>query len=182
MNFKEEKILIAGFGGQGIMFLGKILALSAVEEGRRITFLRSYGAEMRGGTANCMLRISNREIASPVFEKATLAFIMNQPSWEKFKERIEEGGFLFLNSSLIKKEIRKNKIKVRRAPLNELALKAGSLKTANIVGLGFLLKETPIVKLSTVREVLKNTFQNNSQLLKLNLTALNLGFSYESKD
>ena len=83
---------------------------------------------------------------------------------------------------MIKKEIRKNKIKVRRAPLNELALKAGSLKTANIVGLGFLLKEAPIVKLSTIREVLKKTFKNNSQLLKLNLTALSLGVSYESKD
>ncbi|MCD6539306.1 MAG: 2-oxoacid:acceptor oxidoreductase family protein [Candidatus Omnitrophica bacterium] len=182
MSFKEEKILIAGFGGQGIMFLGKILALSAVQEGKRVTFIRSYGAEMRGGTANCMLRISNREIASPVFEKATLVFIMNQPSWEKFKKKIEEGGFIFLNSSLVKKEIRRNKIKVRKVPLNELALKAGSLKIANIVGLGFLLKEAPIVKLKTVREVLKNTFKNNSQLLKLNLTALNLGFNYESKD
>ena len=178
---REEKILIAGFGGQGIMFLGRVLAQSAILEKKNLTYIRSYGAEMRGGTANCMVRIGRSQIGSPVFEKATLAIIMNRLSWEKFKNRIEKRGFALLNSSLIKKDSSSLGIRIKRVPLSDLALRVGSLKVANIIGIGAFLREEPIVKLSSVEAVLKEIFDNKPQLLKFNLQALKVGFNYHGK-
>lgn len=178
----EEKILIAGFGGQGTMFLGKVLAEAAVLEKKAVTYIRSYGAEMRGGTANCLLRLSKGKIFSPVFEKATSAIIMNEPSWRKFKARIEKRGFLLLNSSLIKNAQASSGINLKKVPLNDLALKIGSLRVANIIALGVFLREKRLIKVSSAEKILKTIFKENPQLLELNLEALRLGFNYYGKN
>jgi 2-oxoglutarate ferredoxin oxidoreductase subunit gamma len=159
-----ENILIAGFGGQGIVFLGNVIARAAVLENKQVTHIRSYGAEMRGGTAHCMVRLSLRPIASPIFDKASVAIILNQPSFSKFKKRIEKGGILVLNAP-------------SADDLNQKALKLGSLKVANIIGLGIALRKRLFLKLSSAERVLKDVFKDKDDLLKANLKALRLGYS-----
>jgi 2-oxoglutarate ferredoxin oxidoreductase subunit gamma len=174
---KEEKILVAGFGGQGVMFLGKTLAWAATKEGRFTTWIPSYGAEMRGGTAHCFVKISSQKIASPIFEHPTSFFIFNQPSWDKFMKRIGEDSLVIVNSSLVKPtEIKKASIK--EVPLNQLALDLGSLKVANIIALGVFLRNKDILKSGTIEEVLKEGFLERRELLELNLKALHLGLNY----
>lgn len=177
-SLPDEKILIAGFGGQGIMFLGRIIAQAAVEENKNVTYIRSYGAEMRGGTAHCLVKISKRDIASPVFKKATISLIFNQPSLEKFKDSIEPKGILLLNKSLIKKILNKKNIIIERFLLNELALKIGNIKVANTIALGILLKIKPFLKISSAESALKNILKGKQDILTQNLEALKAGYSH----
>lgn len=176
------KVLIAGFGGQGVMFLGRVLAQAAILEGKNVTYLPSYGAEVRGGTANCLVKLSKGKIASPVFEKANFAIIMNEPSWQKFKRRIEDEGFVLLNSSLIKDKVDRKDVNIEMVPLNDLALKVGSLQVANFIGLGAFLRETGIVKLNSVKKVLVDIFKEKPQFVNLNWEALRTGFNYNGKE
>ncbi|MBN2120206.1 MAG: 2-oxoacid:acceptor oxidoreductase family protein [Candidatus Omnitrophica bacterium] len=173
---KEDKVLIAGFGGQGIMFLGKVIALAASLENREVTYIRSYGAEMRGGTSHCMVKISRDAIPSPIFEKANLSIIMNQPSLDKFGNKIEKKGVLVLNSSLVSRVAKKKGLAIKGLKLNELAFKLGSAKVANIIALGLALRKRPLVKLSSVEEVFKDLFSNKKELLEMNIKALKLGY------
>lgn len=169
----DEKILIAGFGGQGVMLLGKVLAYSAVKEKKFSTWLPSYGAEMRGGTAHCWVRISDKEIPSPVFAKPTIFFIFNQPSWDKFSSKIDSSSFVILNSSLVNTKIEKKNIK--KIALNEVALNLGSLKIINIIALGAFLKYKKIIRPKTVEEVLKEFFDKKIQ--DINLKGFRWGLS-----
>ena len=174
----EEKILIAGFGGQGIMLLGKVIAQAAVLEDRNVTYIRSYGAEMRGGTAHCLVRISDNQISSPVFDKATIAVIMNQPSLDKFKDNIAPGGLLILNESVFDKKLKRNDIKIKGLKMNELAINLGSVKVANIIGLGALLRERPFIRMSSAELTLKEIFKERGDLLESNLRALREGYNH----
>jgi len=171
-----EKILIAGFGGQGIMLAGRIIAQAAVLEDKNVTYIRSYGAEMRGGTANCLVRVGNGEIASPVFEKASIAMIMNQPSLDRFKNKIERHGLLLINGSMVKSPPAGNDLNLKGLKLNELALELGSIKVANVIGLGLLIKQKPFIRISSAEETLKGIFKNREDLLNINLKALRLGY------
>ena len=171
----EEKIFIAGFGGQGVMVLGKILAWAGLKEKKVVSWLPSYGAEMRGGTAHCFVRLASEKIGSPTFAYPTIAFIFNQLSWDKFTPKVRKAKLVIVNSSLVKsKNFPPN---VSLIPLNQLALEGGSLKLVNTVALGFFLKKRKLLKLSTVEIVLKNFFKER-EIVEMNLRALQVGISY----
>ncbi|MDD4899361.1 MAG: 2-oxoacid:acceptor oxidoreductase family protein [Candidatus Omnitrophica bacterium] len=170
-----EKIIIAGAGGQGIMLLGKIIAEAAVKEGLFVTWLPAYGAEVRGGTAYCMVVVSDREIGSPFIEEADTLIVMNEPSYAKFSSRLKKNGLLILNTSLIDKEGKK----INNAlsfPFTDIAAKIGNVKVANMVALGCFLqkKKTPALQtaLNVIREIAP---EQKEKLVAINQQALNEG-------
>ena len=173
---REEKILIAGFGGQGIVFLGKVIAQAANLEGRYVTQIRSYGAEMRGGTANCMVKISDEEIASPIFKKATVAVMMNQPSLNKFKDKIEKNGVLIANTVSTEKASSIRRAGMKTMNLTAKAIALGSIKVANSIGLGLALRRRPFVRPSSVERAFRDVFKDKEDLLKINLKAFRFGY------
>ena len=172
----EYKLLIAGSGGQGIMFLGRVIAEAALREGRHVTYIRSYGAEMRGGTAYCMVRISPGEIASPVFEKASTAVLMNKPSLLRFRGSLEKDACVLVNSSLAHDSNTQGK-EVLRVPLNEIAHQLGNSRVANVVALGALIRQCPLVRKDSLEKVFKESFGAGSNLEKLNRQALEAGWN-----
>lgn len=150
----KEKIIIAGAGGQGVMLLGKVLAEAAMREDKYVTWLPSYGAEVRGGTAYCMVIISSAEIGSPYIDQADTTIIMNAPSLERFKDRIKSRGLLILNSSLISDVRIDGKRHILKYPFTDMAARMGNIKVANIVALGCLMAHTGIVDKKIVFEVI----------------------------
>ncbi|MFA5344870.1 MAG: 2-oxoacid:acceptor oxidoreductase family protein [Candidatus Omnitrophota bacterium] len=169
----REGIIIAGSGGQGVMLLGKILAEAAMRENRQVTWLPAYGAEVRGGTAYCMVTISDKGIGSPYIEKADALIIMNGPSWEKFKQRIKNKGLVLVNSSLADKNIEQKNVFILKYPFTELALKLGNIKVANVIALGCYLAKNKIIGLETVLKVIKDMApRNKKELARINEKAL----------
>lgn len=146
----KEQIIIAGFGGQGVMSMGQIIAYSGMMENKKVTWLPSYGPEMRGGTANCQVIVSSKEIASPIISKADAVMVMNLPSLIKFEGFVKEGGMLFINESLIDKKAQRDDIKTYYIKANEIAEELGNVKVAGVVMLGAYLKVNPIVSLDSV--------------------------------
>ncbi len=141
----ETKIIIAGFGGQGILFLGKVIAQTAMLEGRSVTWFPSYGAEIRGGTANCTVVISDKMVGSPVVRNPDVLIVMNEASLDRFEERLKPGGLLIMNTSLIKKSHRRKDIDVIGIPANEAADHLGDARSANMVVFGALIAKTNII-------------------------------------
>lgn len=175
----EIELISAGFGGQGIMVIGELIAASAVKENNFATFLPSYGPAMRGGTANCIVIISDKEIGSPILSEHKNAIVMNLPSFDKFEPSIIKGGNLLVNSSLIDKKTNRNDINVHYIPANELAVKAGANVAANIVILGSFLKITNFASFKTVEDMVKERFnQKGEKIININLKALELGYNY----
>jgi len=170
-----ERIIIAGSGGQGIMLLGKILAEAAMREDKHVTWLPAYGAEVRGGTAHCMVVISDREIGSPYVEQADTIIIMNSPSLEKFQNRIKNNGLLIVNSSLAKRDIGCNAYALKY-PFTDMAIELGNIKVANTLALGCLIAKKKIVNLKTVFEVITNFAPSDKKgLIEVNKKALEKG-------
>jgi len=172
----RERIIIAGAGGQGVMLLGKILAQTAMEENKFTSWLPSYGAEVRGGSAFCMVNISDREIDSPYIDKADTLIIFNLVSWQRFSKNIDK-GLVLLNSSLIPhKVISKKGIDLYFYPFSDLAVKLGDIKIANMVALGVYLKKKNILKPKSVFETIKKIIpKDKKNLLELNLKAIEEG-------
>lgn len=168
-------ILISGSGGQGIMSLGKFLAELALTENKNVTWFPSYGAEMRGGSAHCFVRISNNFIGSPLIEKADIGIIMNQMSLEKFENKIKKTGIIILNKDLINKEPARNDLKKFPFPFNKISLEFGDLKFVNTLALGVLVSLTGLFKESNVIKVLKKTFSVNRNLFEINLKVFKKG-------
>jgi len=131
-----QNIIFAGFGGQGVLLAGQIIAYAGLSEGKNVSWLPSYGPEMRGGTANCNVVVSDEEVASPVVVEADCAVVMNRPSLEQFESAVKPGGVLIINSDLIEVEPTRTDITVYKVPANSLAEEAGSIKAANMVVLG----------------------------------------------
>ena len=171
------KTIFAGFGGQGVLSMGLSLAQAAMREGRNVTYLPAYGAEVRGGTANCTVAISDEEIASPVASSPEFVVAMNQPSMVRFQHQIQSGGVLFVNSSLIDAEVTRGDIEVVRLPVNTIAEQMGNPRSANMVMLGAFIKKSSLVKLDTLFEVLKETFGNKGKLVAINKEALLAGYN-----
>ncbi len=171
------KTLIAGFGGQGVLSMGLNLAEAALLEGKNVTYLPAYGAEVRGGTANCTVAISDDEIASPVASSPEFVIAMNQPSAVKFQHHIQSGGLFFLNSSLVEAEIIRGDIEIVNVPANKIAEDLGSIRAANIVMLGAFTKKSGIVTLSNVLEALKHILGAKKKLLESNEKALLTGYN-----
>ena len=170
------KTIFAGFGGQGVLSMGLNLAQAAMLEGKNVTYLPSYGAEVRGGTANCTVAISSEEIASPVASAPDFIVVLNQPSLFRFQNQIQSGGIFFINSSLVEAEIARGDIDVVSIPASEIAEELDSPKSANMVMLGAFAKKTNLVSLSSVVEGLKDALKNKQKLIAVNKKALQAGY------
>jgi 2-oxoglutarate ferredoxin oxidoreductase subunit gamma len=173
----NEKVICAGFGGQGIMLIGQLLAYAGMKEGKEVAWLPSYGPEMRGGTANCNVIVSDEPVASPVVaQDATCVIIMNLPSLDKFEGNAIAGGIILVNSSLINKKVSRTDVKAYYVPANEIAIELGNNKVANIVMLGAYIKLTGLVKPETIIDSLKYMFgKNKAHLIEINEKALQKG-------
>lgn len=171
-----EKIICAGSGGQGIMVMGKFLSTLALETGKFTTYLPAYGAEVRGGTAHCMVVISDKEIFSPFVDKADTAIIMNEPSLEKFKNRLKKGGVLLLNKSLIGASFGAKGADIRQIPFTQIATDLGNIKCANTVALGAYLAIRKIADANVIDAVLDKMLAGlSTEIVKVNRAALKEG-------
>jgi 2-oxoglutarate ferredoxin oxidoreductase subunit gamma len=172
----EHRIILAGYGGQGIVLAGNLLARAAIAENKFVTGMVAYGAEMRGGTANASVVISDEEIASPVVEEANMAIFLNQPSLERFEEIMMPGSTILLNSSLAKHPATRGDIKTVTVGATALAETLGSIKVANIVALGAFAKVTSILKLESIATAIDELFaEKNAAMATLNRQALYKG-------
>ncbi len=168
-----HEIIIAGFGGQGVMAMGKILVEAALKEGKNVSWLPSYGPEMRGGTANCNVIVSDEPVGSPVVSEATAALILNRPSLDKFEADVIPGGVLIINSSLIDKKATRDDIKVYYVPANDIANELGTGKIANMVMLGAYLEASGAAKQDTIMEIISEIFAGKkAKVIPVNKEAL----------
>jgi 2-oxoglutarate ferredoxin oxidoreductase subunit gamma len=170
-----DKVVIAGFGGQGVMFLGKVLAYTGMDSDLELCWIPSYGPEMRGGTANCSVILSDEEIHSPVIDLADAAIVMNMPAYEKFAPRVKPGGVLIVNSSLADVQEHRDDITVVKVPATDLANELGSPKIGNMICLGALLPHLTLVDQNKIEKVMKKLTAKRPQLLDVNMTAIKKG-------
>ncbi len=174
------EILLAGFGGQGILFAGKQLAKTAMHEGKNVSWLPSYGPEMRGGSANCSVIISDKEIGSPIIDRPDILIAFNLPSFDKFEPKIKEGGILIANSSLINTKSERDDIKTYYIPATQLASDNGLEGGANVIILGYLLKLTGIFELDQFIDLMVAGIPaTKAKLIENNKKAIMLGYNYE---
>ena len=173
------KTVFSGFGGQGVLMMGYILAVSAMRDGMNVTYLPSYGAEVRGGTANCTVSISDEDIASPVASSPDYLIAMNKPSLIRYEGQIKHEGIIFFNSDLIDIKPEREDISVYRIPANSLAKKLGSERAMNMIMLGALAATTKITStdslMSGLMEVVK---RKNARQMELNRKGLEMGARY----
>jgi 2-oxoglutarate ferredoxin oxidoreductase subunit gamma len=171
-----QKIRCSGFGGQGIVLMGKIIAQAAMDEGRHTTFFPQYGAEMRGGTANCSVIVSDAPIASPIVEDPDVVLIMNGPSLDKFEPAVKPGGWILYNTSLIERKVKRTDVNVFGVRANNLAEEVGSSKTANMVMLGAFCRKVGTLRLETLLAALDVQLEGKSEkLMGMNREAMKRG-------
>lgn len=172
-----SEIIIAGFGGQGVVSSGIILAYAGLFEDQNVTFFPSYGAEMRGGTANCSVVISSEKVASPVVTNPNIVIIMNEPSFLKFEPLVKPGGILFFNQTLIKSRPKRMDIKNIPIEANRIAEELGQGRIANMVMLGAMVKETKILRIESLKKAQQKRFvRATEEQLILNDRALERGY------
>jgi 2-oxoglutarate ferredoxin oxidoreductase subunit gamma len=169
--------IFAGFGGQGVLSMGLNLTQAAMLEGKYVTYLPAYGAEVRGGTANCTVVISDEEISSPVASSPAFVIALNQPSMVRFQNTIQSGGIMFLNSTLISVPPNRGDIEVVSIPANAVAEKLGNIKSANMVILGAFIKKSNLVNLQSLIDGLIVALKGNQKLISINKDALNAGYN-----
>jgi len=171
-----QQVICAGFGGQGVMSMGQLLTYAGMIEGKNVSWLPSYGPEMRGGTANCGVIVSEKPVGSPIVTDATSVIVMNLPSLLKFEKDLVKDGLLLVNSSLIDKKASRDDIKAYYIPANELAVEIGNAKVANMVMLGAFLELTKAVEIESIMAALKKVFgPAKEHLLPANEEALKKG-------
>lgn len=172
-------ILLAGFGGQGILFLGKVIAYAGLIEGREVSWLPSYGPEMRGGTANCSVTVSDDPIGSPLIIKPDIFVAMNFPSYERFAGDVQPGGIVIIDSFLINAKVVRSDVKAFYIPATRLADEQGLMGLANMIIAGKLLKETCFAQYESVKTgLIKSIPAQKAQLLEANLKAIEIGMKY----
>jgi len=175
----QTEIIIAGFGGQGVLFGGQLLAYAAMDEGCEVTWIPSYGPEMRGGTANCTVIIANEEIGSPLVHFPTAVIAMNLPSLDKYEPSLKPGGVLVINASIVNRAVTRTDIRSVIIPGNEIAESLGDRRMTNMVLLGGLLANLPVLSLEAVAHALQAHLPARHQrLLPLNIQALRRGAEY----
>jgi 2-oxoglutarate ferredoxin oxidoreductase subunit gamma len=173
----EQSIIIAGFGGQGVLFAGQLLAHAALEADKHVTWFPSYGPEMRGGTAHCTVVISDEPIGSPLVRHPNIVIAMNLPSVEKYRARVAAGGLFLINSSLVEQPGKRAEIHTLLIPANQIAQHHGSEKVATVVMLGALLAVQPILPVATLKNAIERRLpKRHHHLLATNLAALEGGF------
>jgi 2-oxoglutarate ferredoxin oxidoreductase subunit gamma len=179
MNIYKD-VIIAGFGGQGVMLIGNLLAYAAMEQGLNVTYIPVYGPEMRGGTANCTVVIAGEEIGSPIIHNPLSLIAMNRPSLDKFQPRVQDKGIVIINSSLVDMELAdKQRLQTYSVPANEIADKIGNSRMANMVALGAYVQATGVIPLTRVQESLGSVISSHYQhLIPKNAEALQAGADY----
>ncbi len=174
-----KEMIFAGFGGQGVLSMGKLIAYAAMKEGKEISWMPSYGPEMRGGTANCMVNVSSESISSPIVQAYDIAVVFNLPSLKKFEPMVKKGGVLIWESSTIKEAPTRTDIRVFGLPVIEKATnELGNTKVMNMIALGALIKADPIVNKETLLAALKDTLpERHHHLIPLNEKAIDMGMN-----
>ena len=171
----QNEVQFAGFGGQGIMLMGQILAEAALQQGHEVVWIPSYGPEMRGGTAYCTVVISDRPIGSPIIRNPKHLVAMNRPSLEKFAPSVKSGGTIFINSSIISIDAGRDDVDVIKVPIIEIAKELGNVRTANIIALAAFVSRSQVVDFELLRESVKAKFANKEKLIPINMKALEEG-------
>ena len=174
----QNDVIMAGFGGQGILLIGKMLAYAGMHEGKEVSWLPSYGPEMRGGTCNCTVVISDRPVGSPVIRSPRAVLAMNLPSLDRFETDVRPGGLLLVNSSLINRDPARSDVTVVKVPANEIANSLGNPRAANMVALGALVKVADAIPLEIVKATMARTMEESgkAKFVDLNDRALDAGF------
>ncbi len=173
----QKDIIIAGFGGQGVLFGGQVLAYAAMDLGKEVTWIPSYGPEMRGGTANCTVVIADEEIGSPLVEHPSLGIALNLPSFDKYEELLEKGGTLVVNKSMVDRGAKRSDIQVVFVPCNQIAEDIGDRKLLNMVAVGALLGALPEIGLKDIERALEQHMPaRHRDLLPKNFEALRRGY------
>src|SRR4030043_112767 len=172
----QTEIVFSGFGGQGVLFAGQILTFAGMDSGFKVTWMPSYGPEMRGGTANCTTIIADEEIGSPMVRHPQAVVVMNLPSLDKYEATLPENGVLIINGSLVNRDTTRTDIIHVIVPANEIAEKIGNKRLTNMVLLGALLEKLPVLPMSAIDDALKNHLpERHRKFLPANLEALILG-------
>lgn len=171
----QNDVILAGFGGQGILLIGKMLAYAGMQEGQEVSWLPSYGPEMRGGTCNCTVVISDKPVGSPVIQRPGAVLAMNLPSLEKFEADVRPGGFLLINTSLIDRRSDRKDVTIIEIPANAIAQELGNPRGANMVALGAYIGATGAVTMEQIEAVVRQTFAAKPSVIDVNLEALHKG-------
>lgn len=175
-----NQILIAGFGGQGVLFAGKLLAYKGMYENKELSWLPSYGPEMRGGTANCSVIISDTPVGSPIVDNPDVLMVMNLPSLDKYENAVAKGGKIFVDSSFIERKVERTDVDAYYIPATKMAAEAGVPTLANMILLGKVIKETGAVDFDGLEDVFKKIVSaKRADLIGANLKALELGYNYK---
>ena len=179
----QKEIIIAGFGGQGVLFVGQVLAYAAMDNGKEVTWIPSYGPEMRGGTANCTVVIADQEIGSPLVKNPPLAIALNLPSFDRYEELLAPSGTLIVNRSMVDRSAKRSDIHIIFIPCNEIAEEIGDRKLLNMVAIGALLTALPEVKVEDAEKALEGHLPaRHKHLLPKNYEALKRGYEYAQKE
>ncbi len=174
----RKEVILAGFGGQGVMSIGKNLAEAGVEEGLEVSWVPSYGPEMRGGTANCSVILSDEPIGAPLVEQPTEIIVMNRPSMAKFEGDVRPGGTIFVNSSIIKDKVQRDDVTAVYVPCDEIAVELGNPKVSNMVMLGAYVAASKVLKVETIEAMIQEMFTGRkAALVPLNMEALKRGMA-----
>ena len=179
----QQEVIIAGFGGQGVLFTGQLLTYAGMDVGKNVTWIPSYGPEMRGGTANCTVVISDDEIGSPFVMNPSAVLAMNLPSLDKYEHLVKPGGVLVVNSSMVNRLVERDDITVVSIPANDIAEELGSKLSVNMVMLGALLGNSDILSLEALDTALENHLpERHRKFLPANKAALHQGAAYKAED
>ena len=174
--------IMAGFGGQGLLFSGKVLAHAALIEGKELSWLPSYGPEMRGGTCNCSVIVSDEPVGSPIIAHPNVLMVMNEPSLDKFEDTVAPGGTIFVDSSLIARKVRRTDVEAVYIPATQMAKDMDALSLANMIILGAIVEKLGCVKGDTIAQALKETISaRKANLLDLNMKAVEAGRNFIRK-
>lgn len=174
----QKEIIIAGFGGQGVLFGGQVLAMAAMDAGKEVTWIPSYGPEMRGGTANCTVVIADEEIGSPLVEHPPLAIALNLPSFDKYEPLIQPHGTLVVNQSMVDRGTKRDDIHVIMVPCNQIAEELGNRKLLNMVAIGALVSSLPELGLAALEKALTDHLPaRHKDMLAKNHEALRRGYA-----
>ena len=177
----QTEVIISGFGGQGTLYAGQVLAYAAMDEGKQVTWIPSYGPEMRGGTANCTVVVSDEEIGSPTVKHPKEVLALNLPSLDKYEDMIAPGGCLVVNESMVNRKPTRTDIRVVILPANEIAREIGNERATNMVMLGALLANMDILPIKALEKALKNhTAQRLQKFVEMNIQALRRGAEYRA--
>lgn len=178
----HEEVIISGFGGQGALFAGQLLAYTGMDEGWHVTWIPSYGPEMRGGTAHCVVIISDDDIGSPIIRNPTVCIVMNPPSMEKYEPLVKSGGLLVVNSTLVRTRSEREEIEVVYVPANDLAAELGNVRMANVVLLGAMLGMREILPIEGIKRTLERHLPpERRRFIEPNKRALDRGVEYVRK-